>query len=84
MVLDLYRLFMPYLPHFFSYKRDVKSVIGFSVEHSYALDRFVHYAWVDYMSNDGMTRNFDCYEVFSTTKPSSKIDRKSTRLNSSH
>jgi hypothetical protein len=78
MVLDLYRLFMPYLPHFlehgwYSHKRNVKSFIGFSVEHSYAMDKFVHYAWADYMSSDGMTRSFDCHEVFSTTKPSSKI-----------
>lgn len=72
-MLDLNRLFMPYIPHFFSYRRDVKSVIGFSIERSYTLDKFVHYAWVDYMSNDGMNRGFDCYEVFSTTKPSSRI-----------
>lgn len=71
-MLDLYRLFTPYLPHFFSYMSGVKSFIGFSVKRNYVSNKLVHYAHAEYMNSDGTIHIRDC-EVFSTTRPSSKI-----------
>lgn len=79
MRLDLYSLFMPYLYYYresgmYRNSPKVKCYIGFSAEHSYTLDRYFHYAWIDYMSRDGMTRSLGRTEVFQTFKPSSRIN----------
>jgi hypothetical protein len=78
MTLDLYRLFMPYLYHCIENglhcsSGQTKGFLGFSVERSCGLDEYKHYVWIDSIDNNGLTRGFDCLEVFHTFKPSSRV-----------
>jgi hypothetical protein len=78
MTLDFYNLFMPYFYHFhesglYASSHRAKGFLGFSVEHSYGLGKYRHYVWFDEIGDNGLTRSFDCLEVFYTFKPSSRI-----------